>query len=49
MNSKAFAIFVGAIMIISAFAGFVLRGSDQNETFVASNSDSSRPLGYKAT
>ncbi len=29
MNQKAFAIFVGAIMIISAFAGFVLRGNNQ--------------------
>ncbi len=47
MNSKAFAIFVGAIMIISAFAGFVLRGSDQNETFVASNSDSSQTFGVQ--
>lgn len=31
MNQKAFAIFVGAIMIFSAFAGFVLRGGDENE------------------
>jgi hypothetical protein len=29
MNSKAFAIFVGAIMVLSAFASFVLRGNDQ--------------------
>ncbi len=31
MNSKAFAIFVGAIMVFSAFAGFVLLGIDQSE------------------
>ena len=48
MNSKAFAIFVGAIMIISAFAGFVLRGSDQNETVVvASNTDSLQTFGMQ--
>lgn len=28
MNSKAFAIFVGAIMVFSVFAGFVMLGSD---------------------
>jgi hypothetical protein len=48
MNSKAFAIFVGAIMIISAFAGFVLRGSDQNETVVVpSSSDSLQTFGVQ--
>jgi len=48
MNSKAFAIFVGAIMIISAFAGFVLRGSDQNETVVvSSNADSLQTFGVQ--
>src|SRR5512135_87569 len=31
MNQKAFAIFVGAIMVFSAFAGFVLRGGDESE------------------
>jgi hypothetical protein len=34
MNQKAFAILVGAIMVLSAFAGFVLRGSNQNENVV---------------
>jgi hypothetical protein len=29
MNQKAFAIFVGAIMILSAFAGFLLRGGEE--------------------
>jgi hypothetical protein len=29
MNQKAFAIIVGTIMILSAFAGFVLRGGDE--------------------
>jgi hypothetical protein len=48
MKSKAFAIFVGAIMIISAFAGFVLRGSDQNETVVVpSGSDSLQTFGVQ--
>ncbi len=48
MNSKAFAIFVGAIMIFSAFAGFVLRGSDQNETsVVVSNADSLQTFGMQ--
>ncbi len=30
MNQKAFAIFIGAIMIFSAFAGFILRGGDSS-------------------
>lgn len=48
MNSKAFAIFVGAIMIISAFAGFVLRGSDQNGAVVVpSGSDSVQTFGMQ--
>jgi len=48
MKSKAFAIFVGAIMIISAFAGFVLRGSDQNETVVVpSGIDSLQTFGVQ--
>lgn len=40
MNQKAFAIFVGAIMVFSVFAGMVLRGGDQSQapTPVASNS-----------
>ncbi|MFZ3149421.1 MAG: hypothetical protein WA137_10300 [Methanothrix sp.] len=50
MNSKAFAIFVGAIMILSAFAGFVLRGTDQNETgVVASNADSLQTFGMQGS
>ncbi len=35
MNQKAFAIFVGGIMILSAFAGFILRGSDEGTNVVA--------------
>jgi hypothetical protein len=31
MNQKAFAILVGAVMILSAFAGFVLRGGDESQ------------------
>ena len=41
MNSKAFAIFVGAIMVLSAFAGFVLRGSDQSDVPVESSDSGS--------
>jgi hypothetical protein len=47
MKSKAFAIFVGAIMIFSAFAGFVLRGSDQNEAVVSSGNDSLQTFGVQ--
>ncbi len=47
MNQKAFAIFVGAIMIVSAFAGFVLMGSNQNETIVVSNPDSLQTFGVQ--
>jgi len=35
MNQKVFAIFVGGIMILSAFAGFMLRGNDQGANAVA--------------
>jgi len=46
MNSKAFAIFVGAIMVFSVFAGFVLRGSDQGSIPVeTSESDSLQDFG----
>lgn len=48
MNSKAFAIFVGAIMVLSAFAGFVLMGSDQSEIPVAA-ADSYSLENFKAT
>ena len=48
MNSKAFAIFVGALMVLSAFAGFMMIGSNQNETIVvASNSDSLQTFGIQ--
>jgi hypothetical protein len=48
MNSKAFAIFVGAIMIISAFAGFVLRGNDQGAAVaVLSGNDSVQTFGVQ--
>ncbi|VVB71490.1 Uncharacterised protein [uncultured archaeon] len=47
MNQKAFAIFVGAIMILSAFAGFVLRGSDQNVTVVGSDATSLQVFGVQ--
>jgi hypothetical protein len=48
MNSKAFAIFVGVLMVLSAFAGFMMMGSNQNETIVvASNSDSLQTFGVQ--
>ncbi len=48
MKSKAFAIFVGAIMVLSAFAGFVLRGNDQNENVVVpSGNDSLQTFGVQ--
>jgi hypothetical protein len=47
MNQKAFAIFVGAIMILSAFASFVLRGSDQNEVVVGTNAWSVETFGVQ--
>ena len=48
MNSKAFAIFVGAIMVLSAFASFVLRGTDQSEISVEqSSSDSLKAFGMQ--
>lgn len=37
MKSKAFAIFVGAIMVLSVFAGFVMMGGNQNENIVVSS------------
>ena len=48
MNSKAFAIFVGAIMVFSAFAGFVLMGSDQSDIPVeSSDGDSVQTFGMQ--
>ena len=48
MNSKAFAIFVGALMVLSGFAGFMMMGSNQNETIVvASDSDSLQTFGMQ--
>lgn len=48
MNSKAFAIFVGAIMILSGFAEFVLIWSDQGEISVVA-ADSYSLENFKAT
>ena len=48
MNSKAFAIFVGAIMILSGFAGFMLIWSDQGEIPVVA-ADSYSLENFKAT
>lgn len=46
MNSKAFAIFVGAIMVFSVFAGYVMMGSDQGSIPVeTTESDSLQDFG----
>ena len=47
MNSKAFAIFVGAIMVFSAFAGFVLYGGNQNGAVVVTGRDSLETFGVQ--
>jgi len=47
MNQKAFAIFVGAIMVVSAFAGFVLRGSDQKDVIVGTDATSLETFGVQ--
>lgn len=47
MNQKAFAIFVGAIMIVSAFAGFVLMGGNQNGTVAVAGSPSVETFGVQ--
>ncbi|MDM7934648.1 MAG: hypothetical protein QUS08_04575 [Methanothrix sp.] len=47
MNNKAFAVFVGAIMVLSAFAGFVLTGGDQQGAVVGSGSASLDAFGVQ--
>jgi hypothetical protein len=47
MNQKAFAIFVGALMVLSVFAGFVLRGSNQSGIVVPSSADSLQTFGVQ--
>ena len=48
MKSKAFAIFVGAIMVLSAFASFVMMGGNQNENVVVpSGNDSLQTFGVQ--
>ncbi|MCX6677150.1 MAG: hypothetical protein NTU95_04295 [Methanothrix sp.] len=48
MNSKAFAIFVGVIMVLSAFASFVMMGGNQNEAVVVpSGNDSLQTFGVQ--
>jgi hypothetical protein len=47
MNQKAFAIFVGAIMVVSAFAGFVLMGGNQNGTVAVAGSPSLETFGVQ--
>jgi hypothetical protein len=40
-TAKAFAIFVGIVMVLSAFASFVMMGGDQNENVVVPSGQSS--------
>jgi hypothetical protein len=47
MNQKAFAILVGAIMIFSAFAGFVLRSNDQSTPVALAGSISLDTFGVQ--
>ena len=47
MNQKAFAIFVGALMILSGFAGYVFMGSNQNGIVVPTNTDSLQTFGVQ--
>jgi hypothetical protein len=47
MNQKAFAIFIGAIMVFSAFAGMVMLGGDQNERPMPVASDSLDTFGVQ--
>ncbi|MFZ2472416.1 MAG: hypothetical protein WAW52_10805 [Methanothrix sp.] len=47
-TAKAFAIFVGVIMVLSAFASFVMVGGNQNEnTVVSSGNDSLQTFGVQ--
>ncbi|HSD56710.1 MAG TPA: hypothetical protein VLB04_00905 [Methanotrichaceae archaeon] len=47
MNQKAFAIFVGAIMVFSAFAGMVMLGGDQSQRPIPVGSDSLDTFGVQ--
>jgi len=47
MNQKAFAIFVGVLMVLSGFAGYVFMGSNQNGIVVPSNTDSLQTFGVQ--
>lgn len=47
MNQKAFAIFVGAIMVFSAFAGMVMLGGDQSQRPIPTGSDSLGTFGVQ--
>jgi hypothetical protein len=47
-TAKAFAIFVGAIMVLSVFAGFVMMGGNQNENVVVpAGNDSLQTFGVQ--
>ena len=47
MNQKAFAIFVGALMVLSAFAGFVFMGGNQTAPVAVTAPDSLQTFGVK--
>lgn len=47
MNQKAFAIFVGALMVLSGIAYFLPLGTNQNQVVVSKNTDSQETFGIK--
>jgi hypothetical protein len=47
MNQKAFAIFIGAIMVLSAFAGMLMLGGDQSQRPIPVSSDSLDTFGVQ--
>lgn len=47
MNQKVFAIFVGAIMVLSAFAGMLMLGGDQSQRPIPVGSDSLSTFGVQ--
>lgn len=49
MNQKAFAIFVGALMVLSGIAYFLPLGTDQNQVVVQKNTDSLETFGVKGS
>jgi len=49
MNQKAFAIFVGALMVLSGIAYFLPLGTNQNQVVVQKNTDSPETFGVRGS